>query len=363
LGYNLKQDFVTRKNHPVNKGDFKMIKMPVTEAVGMVLGYDITVVDPEQGRKGVAFSRGHVITEEDIPALERLGKRNIFIWEGNETVVHEDDAALRLAPQIAGENVRFTEKPREGKVNFHATCDGIFEVDVARLEQINLLGIPSLPTIHKFFPVTKGKQVAAFRIIPLTCEEKDIEDMEKLLAEPLLSVRPYKLKRAAILVTGSEVYSGKIKDGFIPTLGHKLEALGLHVVLARLLPDDRETIRAAIEQALGECDLLFVTGGTSVDPDDVTIAAMGEAGIDFPQQGNPIQPGNNLTIGYAGETTVCAVPAAALYFEATALDIFLPQLAAGDRIAAHDIAKAGHGGLCHFCKECHYPICPFGRMG
>jgi molybdenum cofactor synthesis domain-containing protein len=340
-----------------------MIKMPVVEAVGQVLGYDITVVDPEQGRKGVAFSRGHIITEEDIPALERLGKHNIFIWEGNETVVHEDDAALRLAPQIAGENVRYTEKPREGKVNFHATCDGIFEVDVERLEQINRLAIPSLPTIHNYFPVTKGKQVAAFRIIPLTCEPEVMEAIEQLLTDPLLRVRPYKLKRAAVLVTGSEVYSGKIKDGFIPTLAHKLEALGLHVVLARLLPDDKEMIRDAIKQALGECDLLFVTGGTSVDPDDVTVAAMRDAGIDFPQQGNPIQPGNNLTIGYAGETTVCAVPAAALYFEATALDIFLPRLAVGDRITPDEVARAGHGGLCHYCKECHYPICPFGRLG
>jgi molybdenum cofactor synthesis domain-containing protein len=340
-----------------------MIKMPVAEAVGQVLGYDITVVDPEQGRKGVAFSRGHIITEEDIPALERLGKRNIFIWEGNETVIHEDDAALRVAPQIAGENIRFTEKPREGKVNFHATCDGIFEVDVERLERINRLGVPSLPTIHRYFPVTKGKQVAAFRIIPLTCSQEVMTDIEQQLVEPLLSVRPYKLKRAAILVTGSEVYSGKIKDGFIPTLGRKLEALGLHVVLARLLPDDKDTIRDAIKQALNECDLLFLTGGTSVDPDDVTVAAMSDAGITFPQHGNPIQPGNNLTIGYSEDTTVCAVPAAALYFEATALDIFLPRLAAGDRITVEEIAKVGHGGLCHFCKECHYPICPFGRMG
>ena len=338
-----------------------MIKVPLAEAEGQILGYDITVVDAEQGVKGVAFRRGHVISKDDLEVLARLGKQNIYVWEGTEKEIHENEAASRLAPLIAGDNIRFDAEPKEGKIGFYATCPGVFEVDVERLERINRLAIPSLPTIHSNFPVTPGKQVAAFRIIPLTCERSVFDDISAELSTPLLRVRPFLVRRAAILVTGSEVYSGKIRDGFTPMLTKKLADLGISVDMAEILPDSREVISAAIGRALDKCDLLLITGGTSVDPDDVTTQGMSHAGIVFPQKGNPIQPGNNFTVGYAENKIVCAIPAAALVFSATALDIFLPRLAAGERISPEDIARSGHGGLCHFCQVCHYPICPFGR--
>lgn len=338
-----------------------MIKVPLAEAEGQVLGYDITVVDLEKGLKGVAFSRGHVIEKGDLDVLARLGKQNIYVWEGDEAEIHENEAACSLAPLIAGQNIRFDEEPKEGKVGFYATCPGLFQVDVERLERINRLAIPSLPTIHNNFPVTEAKQVAAFRIIPLTCQREVFDKIKAELATPVISVKPYVVKTAAVLVTGSEVYSGKIKDGFTPKLTKKMASLGIEVAVAEILPDNREAISSAIRSALETCDLLMITGGTSVDPDDVTTLAMQDAGIDFPQKGNPIQPGNNFTVGYAAGKTVCAIPAAALVFAATAFDIFLPKLVAGDEITPDDIARAGHGGLCHFCKVCHYPICPFGR--
>lgn len=338
-----------------------MIKVSLAEAEGQILGHDITAVDIVKGYKGVAFRRGHVVEKKDLAILERLGKRSIYVWEGTEEEVHEDDAALTLAPLIGGANIRHDLEPREGKITFYATCKGLFEVDVERLERINRRGIPSLPTIHRYFPVQPDKQVAAFRIIPLSCSRQLINELRQELETPLISVRPYRFKTAAILVTGSEVYSGKVTDGFTPRLGRKLSALGIEVIQSQILPDDWIKIGAAIAAALGTCDLILVTGGTSVDPDDVTVSALRQAGVNYPQQGNPIQPGNNLSIGYAGSTVVCAIPASALFFETTAFDVFLPRLAVGDRIDAAEVAGAGHGGLCHFCSVCHYPICPFGR--
>lgn len=338
-----------------------MIKVSLSEAEGQVLGHDITEVALDKRCKKVAFARGHVIRKEDLPVLERLGKNNIFVWEGDEQEVHEDDAARLLAPLIAGRNIRYDPAPKEGKISFYSTCQGLFEVDVERLERINRLGIPSLPTIHTHFPVWADKQVAAFRIIPLCCPRETIESIRLLLDRPLLSVLPYAVETAGILVTGNEVYSGRILDGFVPRLSRKLSRLGIRLVRTQTLPDDRDQIRKAIETCRSSCQMILVTGGTSVDPDDVTVAAMRDAGVVFPRQGNPIQPGNNLTIGHAGSTVVCAIPAAALHFETTAFDIFLPRLAAGQRILPEDIAKAGHGGLCHFCGTCNYPNCPFGR--
>jgi molybdenum cofactor synthesis domain-containing protein len=337
-----------------------MKKVSISEAVGEVLGYDITEVNRSNNYKGVAFKRGHVIQAEDLTILQRLGKNHIYVWEGSEAEVHEDTAALLMGPKIAGVNIRFDDEPHEGKISFFAETRGIFKVDKKRLELINALAIPSLPTIHNNFPVVKGKQVAAFRIIPLTCARDIIDRMSDLLEEPLISVNPYKIRTASILVTGNEVHSGRIIDDFTPTLTTKLKQLGVEVNYSTILPDVKSDISQAVKHAAERSELVLVTGGTSVDPDDVTVAAMKEAGVQFHEQGNPIQPGNNLTIGRIANVPVCAVPAAALFFDKTALDIFLPRLLAGEAISPEEIAKAGHGGLCHFCPKCHYPICPFG---
>jgi hypothetical protein len=91
------------------------------------------------------------------------------------------------------------------------------------------------------------------------------------------------------------------------------------------------------------------------------VRALHEAGVNCEMKGNPVQPGNNFTIGYIGDTAVCAVPAASLFFQATALDVFLPRLLAGEKIEKKEFHRMGHGGLCHFCEICHFPVCPFGR--
>lgn len=337
-----------------------MKKIALSEAMGETLGYDITEVNRGKNFKGVAFKRGHVIQEEDIAVLQRLGKNHIYIWEKFEAEVHEDTAALIIAPKIAGKNISLDEEPHEGKVSFYAQIRGIFKVDYQRLEQINGLAIPSLPTIHNNFPVVKGKQVAAFRIIPLTCSCDVIAKIVDLLKQPLISIKPYKIKTASILVTGNEIHSGRIVDDFSPILTSKLKQQGVEVTYSTILPDVKAEISQAVKIAAAQSELVLVTGGTSVDPDDVTVAAMKDAGVQFHEQGNPIQPGNNLTIGRIDETPVCAVPAAALFFDKTALDIFLPRILAGETISKEEIAKSGHGGLCHFCPKCHYPICPFG---
>lgn len=338
-----------------------MKKIRISDAVGEVLAYDITEVNRSKNIKGVAFKRGQVIRQVDLEALRGLGKNHIYVWDDDTAdEVHEDTAALQVAPRIAGNGIVHDERPSEGKVNFYSSDSGLFVVDRKRLEQINSLAIPSLPTIHTNFPVDKGKQVAAFRIIPLTCSIEMMERIESLLMEPLISVIPYKVRKASILVTGNEVHSGRIKDDFTPLLTAKLNHFGVSVTSSTILPDDKEQICRAVRSASGESDLVLITGGTSVDPDDVTVSAMKDAGVRFNEQGNPIQPGNNLTIGVIDDVSVCAVPAAALFFARTALDIFLPRLLAGVTISTEQIARSGHGGLCHFCSTCQYPICPFG---
>ena len=338
-----------------------MKKVTIEEAVGQVLAYDITEVNREKGTKGRAYKRGHIILESELEHLRTLGRRTIFIEDGNDSGVHEDDAAKITAPLAAGKNISYDKEPAEGKISFYADIDGLFKIDEERLFELNMLGTTSLPSIHNNMGVEIGKQVAAFRIIPLVCENEVIEKLKTILSKPLFSIKPYRAKTASLLVTGSEVYEGKIKDGFKPVIEAKLKKYGLELVDYRIVPDEMDIIVEAVRELAGKSDLVITTGGTSVDPDDITAQAMANAGVVYEMKGTPIQPGNNMTVGYLNDVPVCAVPAAALHFTATSLDILFPRMLAGEKISKEDLAKLAHGGLCHFCKKCVYPICPFGR--
>ncbi|BAI80299.1 molybdopterin biosynthesis protein [Deferribacter desulfuricans SSM1] len=337
-------------------------KVKIEDAVGLKLAHDITEVNLDKNFKGVAYKRGYKIKNEDIEHFKSLGKYFVYVMDEEtlESVVHEDDAAKMLAPLIAGENIDY-DKPSEGKVNFYAKINGLLKVDKEKIIAINRLQIPSLPTKHSNIPVKEGEVVAAFRIIPLYCDNSIIEKVKEILVIPSLDVIPFKFKKAGVIVTGNEVYYGKITDKFLPKISSKLKKFDVEVIKSDILPDEKDVIVNKIKEYIKDVDILFITGGTSVDPDDNTKLAIREAGIDIIQEGNPIQPGNNFTIGYYNDIPVCAVPAAALFYKATALDIFLPRLIAGDKISVDEIAEYSIGGLCHFCKVCVFPVCPFGK--
>ena len=339
-----------------------MKKVKVEAAIGLAIAHDMTEVNVEKNIKQVAFRKRHIISESDVAKLKSLGRENIFVFDEHEEEVHEDEAALIMSPLLAGENIDYDQEPREGKISFYAAIDGLFKLEAVPIMAINRLGIPSLPTIHNNFVVQKGKQVAAFRIIPLTCKPELVDECRRLLnGRPALAVKPFIKQKAALIVTGNEVYSGRIEDKFTQVVEKKLEAFGVELAVKTILPDEVEVIREKISEFEQRADFILLTGGTSVDPDDATRAAMCQAGVKLLQAGNPIQPGNNFTIGYLNGKPVGAIPAAALFFKVTAFDLFLPRFLADDPVTADELAALSIGGLCHFCEVCRYPICPFGR--
>ena len=336
-------------------------KVKVEEAVGMVLVHDITEVNPDTGFKGRAFKKGHLIRPEDVEKLKSLGKEYIYALELSEDEIHEDDAAKLLADALMGENLYRDEEPKEGKINIYSKVFGVVKIDTEKLFQFNMVGEPSCPTIHTNMWVKPGQKVAAVRIISLTAPKREVEEAVKIAEGGIIRVIPFTEKRAGMIITGNEVYSGRIEDRFYEKLKPKLEFFKCTVAEKVILPDDEEMIREKIEEFIEKYDIVVLTGGTSVDPDDVTYRAIKSAGAENFIRGNPIQPGNMLTMGWIKGKPLVAVPAAALFFKATAFDIWLPRLLIGDRITKEEVAAKGHGGLCHNCPVCVFPICPFGR--
>lgn len=337
-----------------------MKKISVEESVGMTLCHDITAM--RDGFKGAAFKRGHVITPEDIPALLDLGKWNIFVWEENAGEIHEEDAARRLSAMAPVEGAHYTE-PSEGKVLLMSDERGMLRVDTRLLEEINSIGDITISTLPDHYPIEAGARLASMRIVPLVTKEEQIIKAEELCrGRKLLDLRPYRHKRAGVVITGSEIYSGRIKDKFEPVVRAKLSRYPSEIVGVCICDDDLDMITSAAGRLLEQgADILIFTGGMSVDPDDLTPTAVRRLGAEIITHGVPSQPGNMTLVGYIGDTAVLGVPGAAISMPTTIFDVLLPQIFTGDRLTKTDLIRLGDGGLCQICSSCHFPNCTFGR--
>lgn len=337
-----------------------MKKIKVEDAVGMTLCHDITAM--RDGFKGAAFRRGHVITEADIEPLLDLGKRTVFVWEEHAGEIHEEDCARRLAAMAPVEGAAYTE-PSEGKVVLKAQTRGMFRVDTQLLHQINAIGDITICTLPDHYPVEEGARLASMRIVPLVTKENQILAAEELCrTRKLLDLRPYQPRKVGVLITGSEVYSGRIQDKFEPVVRRKLARYPGEILGVTICDDDLDMITENAQCYLDQgADFLIFTGGMSVDPDDLTPAAIRRLGADIITHGVPSQPGNMTLVAYLNDVCILGVPGAAISLPTTMFDVLLPQIYTGDPLTREDLIRLGDGGLCQMCQTCHFPNCTFGR--
>jgi len=342
--------------------------VPVNEAIGMVIPHDITEIRPGEF-KGRAFKKGHIVREGDISHLQRLGKEHLFVLEIKEDEIHENDAALAIANALAGDGVKMEGEPSEGKINLIAARNGLLYVKQEALLKFNMLGDVMCATVHNNTVVKKGQLVAGTRAIPLVVKRDIIEQAVKTAqdAHGVLSVKEMRKPVAGIVITGNEVYYGKIKDAFEPAIRKKIKDAGGDVIGVRFAPDDAKTIGESIRELIASgADLIITTGGMSVDPDDVTRFAIRNLGVEEFTYGSPVLPGSMFLVAYlsaeAGKLIpILGMPACGMYAGITVFDLVLPRILAGEKIGRREIAELGHGGLCLKCDQCRYPVCPFGK--
>lgn len=338
-----------------------MKKISVHNAIGHVLCHDITQIIPGE-IKDRAFKKGHVIKEEDVKTLLSLGKDNIYVWEKKEGYLHEDDAAKRLANLASGIGIEFSEV-KEGKINFIAKYDGLLKINTDLLLKVNLLDEIIIATRHNNYPVKKGDKLAGTRVIPLIIDEKKIIEAEKITSgKTIVDVVPYKKVNIGIVTTGNEVYHKRIKDAFGPVIRKKVEKYGCNVIEQKIVDDNSEKIKSAIEELINKgAQMIICTGGMSVDPDDLTPSAIKKTGASIISYGAPVLPGAMFLLAYKGDIPILGLPGCVMYAKTTIFDLVLPRVLSQDNITIKDLAGYGHGGLCLECSECTYPQCSFGK--
>ncbi len=337
--------------------------IPIEQAVGMVLPHDITEI--RRGEfKGRAFKKGHIIKSEDVEYLKRLGKEHIFVLTLSGDEIHENEAADLLAKAISGPGVLgIGSEPIEGKIGLQAAHDGLLKVNIEALYRLNLIGEVMCATLHNNQVVKKGEQIAATRLIPLITKRAIVEQAaSQAPSQGIVCVKNIRKVKAGLVITGNEVFHGRIKDAFESVLRTKLQEMGSQVSIVRFAPDDAQIIANEIKTCIDAgAELIVTSGGMSVDPDDVTRQGIKAAGTEDIVYGTPVLPGAMFLSGHLGNVPVLGLPACGMFHKITIFDLIVPRVLSGEKISRKDFAAMGHGGLCRNCETCRYPICGFGK--
>lgn len=338
-----------------------MKKIETKDAVGHVICHDITIIVKDQ-IKDTAFRKGHIVREEDIPKLLSIGKDHLYVWEKEEGMLHENEAAEILASVC--ESAYMKRSPvKEGKIELSATQRGLFQIDLEKLSAINELEDIMIASRHHNQPVNVGDKLVGTRVIPLVISEEKMKQVKEIGGkEPLFRILPYKRKTAGVVTTGNEVYYGRIQDTFTPVIREKLKAYDVEVLVHKTVPDKREKIVEAIREIKGKgVDMVLCTGGMSVDPDDKTPLAIRNTSDEVITYGAPVLPGAMFMLAYKGEIPIMGLPGCVMYARRTIFDLVLPRLVAGERLQDQDFYRLGEGGLCLSCEVCTFPNCGFGK--
>jgi len=343
-----------------------MKQINTVEAVGHVLCHDITQII-RGVTKDAIFRKGHIVTEADIPVLLSLGKDHLFVWEKQEGMLHENEAAEILYSICKNEHMA-PSPVKEGKIDLIAQMDGLFKVDIDRLDKINALGEMMIATRHTNTAVKKGDKLAGTRIIPLVIEKEKMDRaLEAAGSEPLLALLPFRKIKAAVVTTGSEVFYGRIQDAFGPVIREKLAEFDVEVIGQTIIDDNTEKITGAILDYIAKgAQMIICTGGMSVDPDDTTPAAIRNTGARIISYGAPVLPGAMFLLAYysnqqISDVPILGLPGCVMYSKRTIFDLVLPRIMAGETLRAEDLSRLGHGGMCLGCPVCTFPNCGFGK--
>jgi len=343
------------------------------DAEGTVLCHDITQIIKDVS-KGPLFRKGHIVTKEDIPVLLSVGKDRLYVWEKEEGMLHENDAAEILCSLCLGEGMERSQAS-EGKIELRALEDGLLKVNESGMRAVNGFGQMMIASRHGNFPVKAGNKLAGTRIIPLVIEEEKMNAVKAVAmqatgGEPILKLLAFQPRKAGIVTTGNEVFYGRIEDTFTPVLREKLAEYDVPVIAHEIWNDDDTKVTQAILRMVEQgADIICCTGGMSVDPDDRTPLAIRNTGARIVSYGAPVLPGAMFMLAYLEVTegpdprtvAILGLPGCVMYARRTIFDLVLPRVIAGDEVTAEELAALGQGGLCLNCPVCTFPNCGFGK--
>ena len=309
---------------------------------GAILTRDLTVA-------GERWSKGRRLSEEDLLALaaaEPAAAVAVLVASGNE--VHEDEAALRLAKAIAGPGLD-VRGPNQSRLDLLASVNGVVTVRIAELERINRLDPLEVFTVFDGQVVEKGDLVASVKVAPHLVDAGVIEAGARIAgfgSQPVVSVAAFVARRVGVVV--KESVRATAKERFETSVRAKVEGLGSEIIDIVYVEDDADAVETAVgrfTRGAETADLVLTAGSASTDPEDAFFLAIEALGGRVVRRGVPSHPGSMLWLARVGGTSILGLPTCGAYSKATAADLLLPRLLAGEPPSEATVAKMGHGGI------------------
>lgn len=321
----------------------QLVNLPIEQAIDAILVHNLVDAD---GRK--ALFKGHRLTADDVDKLRALEITTVYVARLDADDVREDDAALRLAQAIAGDNIELS-KAISGRVNFFATKTGLLKINRLALKRINELKGITLATKPGYMLLTPRKMLATLKTIGLALPEATLHRAEEIVHEcgKVIDIVAPHIQRTAILLTGSDEGRQRTADTFLPPIRARIAELGGQVIADAYVNENAEAIAITLTGLLGAgAQLVIIAGETSVmDADDITPRGIQQAGGQIELYGAPVEPGNLLLLAYRGDVPIVGAPGCVKSRETNVVDLILPRLMLGEKISRADVAEMAEGGL------------------
>jgi hypothetical protein len=312
---------------------------------------------------GKRWTKGRRLSADDLLALAAADPGQavtVLVAEPGE--LHEDEAAIRLAKAVAGANLD-ARGPNQSRLDLVASTDGIVTVLVAELERINRLDTLEVVTVFDGQVVERGDLVASVKIAPHIVDAGIIDAAARLAgfgSQPVVWVSPFVQRRVGVVV--KQAIRGSARARFESSVRAKVEGLGSRILDIVYVEDDAdaaETAVARFTRGAETADLILTAGSAITDPRDTFLTAIDALGGRVIRRGVPAHPGSMLWLARVGGTSIVGLPTCAAYSKATALDLLLPRLLAGEPASERTVAKLGHGGILTRSQLFRFP--PYAR--
>lgn len=310
------------------------------EALHCVLAHSVAFA-------GGRLPKGRCVTADDIALLQSAGITSVIAARLEPGDLGEDEAAGRVAASIPHEGLSATI-PATGRVNFHAEANGLFRVDRATVDGLNLIDPAiTLATLADYAPVRKGDLIATVKIIPLAISSAKVEEAKAVLSKAkAFAVRPFSALSVGLIATELPSLKASVMDKTRRLLETRLSPSGSKLSEEVRCPHSAEAVAAHIRDFSSKYGLVIVFGASAMtDPGDVIPAAIRLAGGVVKITGMPVDPGNLLVLGYLGDVPVIGAPGCARSPKENGFDWILNRILTGEKPDQTDAAAMGVGGL------------------
>ncbi len=310
------------------------------EALGWTLAHDLVIA------RRTLLRKGQQITEPDLAALREYEGASIHLVAAEAGDLPEEEAALRLANAVAGAGVKIAG-PVEGRYNLTATTRGLLRFDLAAMQALNELPDVSIFTLYDRMTVEPGEVVAGVKVTPLIAAETNIRAAETLAAATAGVIRVLPFMPLQVGVVIKEALADRERERVIGRLGDKIAWFGSTVTAVDQVADDPAAVGTAFAKQLAAgVNLILATGGNALDPFDPMLGGLAQVNATIERFGAPAHPGSLFWLAYhQTQVPIFGVASCGMFSKATAVDLLLPAVFAGEHLDNRQIAALWQGGL------------------